>query len=108
MKNRSRVGADGAHLRFLATDGVSCVPAIMFRVPDCPRACATDSVVDLVFEAVDETWQGRKPKLMVKDILYRDGGDEKPSGPSFVDELFAREEGAEGRAAAAITRRHAF
>ena len=104
MKNRSRVGADGAHLRFLATDGVSCVPAIMFRVPDCPRACATDSVVDLVFEAVDETWQGRtKPKLMVKDILYRDGGDEKPSGPSFVDELFAREEGAEGGAAAACS-----
>ena len=95
MKNRSRVGADGAHLRFLATDGVSSVPAIMFRVPDCSRACATESVVDLVFEAVDETWQGRtKPKLMVKDILYRDGGDEKPSGPSFVDELFAREEGA--------------
>ena len=96
MKNRSRVGADGAHLRFLATDGISSVPAIMFRVPDCSRACATDSVVDLVFEAVDETWQGRtKPKLMVKDILYRDGGDEKPAGPSFVDALFAREEGGE-------------
>ncbi len=103
MKNRSRVGADGAHLRFLATDGVSSVPAIMFRVPDCSRACATESVVDLVFEAVDETWQGRtKPKLMVKDILYRDAGDEKPSGPSFVDELFAREEGAED-AAASVT-----
>ena len=103
MKNRSRVGADGAHLRFLATDGVSSVPAIMFRVPDCSRACATESVVDLVFEAVDETWQGRtKPKLMVKDILYRDAGDEKPSGPSFVDELFAREEGGED-AAASVT-----
>ena len=101
MKNRSRVGADGAHLRFLATDGVSSVPAIMFRVPDCSRACATESVVDLVFEAVDETWQGRtKPKLMVKDILYRDAGDEKPPGPSFVDELFAREEGAEDAAVA--------
>ena len=103
MKNRSRVGADGVHLRFLATDGVSSVPAIMFRVPDCSRACATDSVVDLVFEAVDETWQGRtKPKLMVKDILYRDGGDEKPAGPGFVDALFAREEGGED-AAASVT-----
>lgn len=103
MKNRSRVGADGTHLRFLATDGISSVPAIMFRVPDCSRACATESVVDLVFEAVDETWQGRtKPKLMVKDILYRDAGDEKPSGPSFVDELFAREEGGED-AAASVT-----
>ncbi|WP_242622185.1 single-stranded-DNA-specific exonuclease RecJ [Olsenella sp. Marseille-P4559] len=94
MRNRSRVGADGAHLRFIATDGTSSVPAIMFRVPDCSHACATDSVVDLVFEAVDETWQGRtKPKLMVKDILYRDGEDEAPAGPGFVDGLFAREEG---------------
>lgn len=102
MKNRSRVGADGAHLRFLATDGVASVPAIMFRVPDCSRACATDSVVDLVFEAVDETWQGRtKPKLMVKDILYRDGGDAPAAGPGFVDALFAREEGGEEEAAPA-------
>jgi single-stranded-DNA-specific exonuclease len=94
MRNRARVGVDGAHLRFVATDGVSSVPAIMFRVPDCSRACATDSVVDLVFEAVDETWQGRtKPKLMVKDILYRDAGEESQTAPNFVDALFAREEG---------------
>ncbi|WP_346696327.1 single-stranded-DNA-specific exonuclease RecJ [Thermophilibacter mediterraneus] len=70
MRNRALVGADGAHLRFMATDGRSSVPAIMFRVPDPAAAAAYEGVCDLVFEAVNETWQGRtKPKLMVKDIL---------------------------------------
>ena len=75
-RNRACVGADLAHLRFVATDGVSSVPAIFFRAPDAERACAWDGVVDVVFEAVNETWQGRtKPKLMVKDLLLRDGGE---------------------------------
>lgn len=75
-RNRACVGADLSHLRFVATDGVSSVPAIYFRAPDAERACAWDGVVDIVFEAVNETWQGRtKPKLMVKDLLLRDGGD---------------------------------
>ena len=86
MRNRSRVGADGAHLRFLATDGMTCVPAIMFRAPDVERAAACDGAVDLVFEAVNETWQGRtKPKLMVRDICYRDQGI--PGSPELLAEL---------------------
>lgn len=87
-RNRARVGADGAHLRFVATDGVSSVPAIQFRSPDPERACAWDGVVDVVFEAVNETWQGRtRPKLMVKDLLLR---DEPPaSGPGEKDDAAA-------------------
>ncbi len=76
MRNRACVGADLSHLRFVATDGASSVPAIFFRAPDAERSCAWDGVVDVVFEAVNETWQGRtKPKLMVKDLLLRDGGE---------------------------------
>ena len=76
MRNRACVGADQAHLRFFATDGVGCVPAIMFRAHDAARLCECDGAVDLVFEAVNETWQGRtKVKLMVKDILVRDTGE---------------------------------
>ena len=76
MRNRACVGAGQAHLRFFATDGVGCVPAIMFRAPDAARLCECDGAVDLVFEAVNETWQGRtKVKLMVKDILVRDAGE---------------------------------
>ncbi len=92
MRYRARVGVGGNHLRFLATDGLSSTPAIMFRVPQIERAAACDEAVDLVFEAVNETWQGRrKPKLMVRDILYRDAG-RKAGGdaPSVSDELFER------------------
>ena len=72
MRNRARVGADESHLRFVATDGVASVPAIMFRAPGVERLAACEGAVDVVFEAVDETWQGRtKVKLMVKDILER-------------------------------------
>jgi single-stranded-DNA-specific exonuclease len=89
MRNRSRVGSDGLHLRFVATDGVSCLPAIMFRTPDVESACDYEGAVDLVFEAVNETWQGRtKPKLMVKDILYRD--TPTPDSSTLTDELFSR------------------
>lgn len=92
MRNRARVGADGAHVRFVATDGASSVPAIMFRAPDPERTASWEGVVDLVFEAVNETWQGRtKPKLMVKDVLFR-LPDEHPSSPSLADELMARED----------------
>lgn len=76
MANRARVGYESAHLRFNATDGAASVPAIMFRAPRINKAVAYDGLVDLVVDAVNESWQGRtNPKLMVSDILYRD----KPS-----------------------------
>lgn len=85
-RNRALVGADGAHLRFVATDGACSVPAIYFRAPDAERACAWDGVVDVVFEAVNETWQGRtKPKLMVKDLLLRDGGPDAPDAEKDLE-----------------------
>ena len=91
MRNRARVGADGSHLRFVATDGVSSVPAIMFRAPDPARLEAWDGAVDVVFDAINETWQGRtKPKLMVKDVLIH---EEPASGAHvLVDELLAAED----------------
>lgn len=92
MRNRARVGATGNHLRFVATDGVNSTAAIMFRTPQIERAVACEEAVDLVFEAVSETWQGRtKPKLMVRDILYRDVADNAASdeAPCIADELFA-------------------
>ena len=81
MRNRALVGADSSHLRFVATDGASSVAAIMFRVPDPARAVAWEGVCDLVFEAVNETWQGRtKPKLMVRDIVYPACAEAAPAG----------------------------
>ncbi len=95
MRNRARVGAGANHLRFLATDGIDTVAAIMFRTPDIERAAACDEAVDLVFDAVNETWQGRtKPKLMVRDILYRDdkAAPAAPEQTSIADSLFERAE----------------
>lgn len=76
MCDRAVVGKTGDHMRFVVTDGAASVPAIMFRVPKIEELVNCDSVVDIVFEAVAECWQGRvKPKLMVKDILCRSCGD---------------------------------
>ena len=76
MRNRARVGYEGSHLRFLATDGAASVPAIMFRAPNMERAYACDGIVDLVVDAVNESWQGRvNPKLMVSDIVFRDAAE---------------------------------
>ena len=83
MCDRAVVGRTGDHMRFTATDGAASVPAIMFRVPEIERLVNCDTVVDLVFEAVAERWQGRvKPKLMVKDILCRSCADgAEPADP---------------------------
>ena len=87
MTDRSGVGRTGDHMRFTATDGAASVPAIMFRAPHIDELLACDSVVDLVFEAVAERWQGRvKPKLMVKDILCRSCDDAGDATPSEVGE----------------------
>ncbi|MBQ6395373.1 MAG: DEAD/DEAH box helicase, partial [Atopobiaceae bacterium] len=89
MRNRSCVGADGDHLRFNATNGTASIPAIMFRTPDIERASAWEGAVDLVYEPVIETWQGRsKPKLMVKDIIYRDCSDPDRAEQGVADGLF--------------------
>ncbi len=95
MRNRARVGTSSNHLRFNVTDGVTSMPAIMFRVPKIDRAVKCEEAVDLVFEAVNETWQGQtKPKLMVRDIIYRHPDATKlPEDShiaSFTDELFLR------------------
>ena len=87
MKNRTRVGYENAHLRFLATDGVNSMPAIMFRTPNIERASSCEGLVDLVVDAINESWQGRtNPKLMVSDILYRDAMDDGCGSGRFIEE----------------------
>lgn len=88
MRNKARVGYEGNHLRFIATDGAASVAAIMFRTPEIERAYGCEEVVDLVVDAVNETWQGRtNPKLRVQDILYRDASDDEDD--ALVSELMA-------------------
>ena len=104
MCDRAVVGKTGDHMRFVATDGAASVPAIMFRVPKIEELVNCDSVVDIVFEAVAECWQGRvKPKLMVKDILCRSCDD----GASAPRDLVAPSVG-EGPAPVDASRRAAL
>lgn len=85
MCDRAVVGKTGDHMRFIATDGAASVPAIMFRAPEVEQLVNCDTVVDLVFEAVAECWQGRvKPKLMVKDILCRSCEEPVSAGETLV------------------------
>lgn len=87
MCDRAVVGKTGEHMRFFATDGAMSVPAIMFRAPQIESLVSCDSVVDLVFEAVAECWQGRtKTKLMVKDILCRSRDDADTPGTVALDD----------------------
>lgn len=101
MKNRSCVGATGSHLRFTATNGIDYLSAIMFRTPHIERAQSCDEAVDLVFEPVSETWQGRtKPKLMIRDILYRDPDkpathETKVDSAAYRDSIEARDDSAD-------------
>ncbi len=93
MSDRAIVGKTGEHMRFTATDGASSVPAIMFRAPHIDQLCACESVVDLVFQANAERWQGRvKPKLMIKDIIVRgaDAGDPADEGAEQAGEPAAK------------------
>lgn len=100
MCDRAAVGKTGDHMRFIATDGAASVPAIMFRAPEVERLVNCDTVVDLVFEAVAECWQGRvKPKLMVKDILCRSCEEPVLTGGAPAR---AEERAGEGRRAAEL------
>ncbi len=92
MRACSCVGARNNHLRFQATDGRSSLPAIMFNAPDIERLSRYGGAVDLVFEPVVETWQGRtKVQLMVRDVIRRTpDAAAPPDAPSLVDDLFGQ------------------
>ena len=66
-------------------------PPSCLGFPEIDRAAACDEVVDLVFEPVNEAWQGRiKPKLMVKDIIYREEAPVEAAVSSLTEQIFAR------------------
>lgn len=92
MESRARVGREGEHLRFVATDGKYNVPCIMFRAPNVEALAEYPGAVDIVFEAVAEVWQGRtNPKLMVKDIIMRTYmSKDEPQARELVESLFSQ------------------
>lgn len=94
MTDRSRVGENGKHLRFNATDGTTSLQCIMFNPENVESLAGYDGAVDIVFEPKVEVWRGRSSvKLHVRDVLMR--SDEVPGScdeatVGLVEDLFAR------------------
>lgn len=71
LAHKKRVGKEGEHLRFTAVQHGTRIDGIMFRVEDIEAWMEDTSLVDIVFSALNETWQGRiRPKLMVRAIMH--------------------------------------
>lgn len=90
MNGRSRVGRTGNHLKFVAFDGVSSVPAIAFRCRDIEELAAVDAAVDVAFELDVDEWRGqRRVQMIVRDVHPRPADHDAPAA-ELVDDLFAR------------------
>lgn len=90
MNGRSRVGPTGSHLKFVAYDGVSSVPAIAFRCRDIEELAQEDASVDVLFELDVDEWRGRRRvQMIVRDVHRRPADAESPAS-ELVSDLFAR------------------
>ncbi len=89
MNDRTRVGKDGNHLKFVAYDGAASIPAIAFRCSDIETRVAQDLPVDIAFEFEVDEWRGRRrAQLVVRDVrdsVIREGGP----AAELLEELFA-------------------
>lgn len=90
MNGRARVGRTGNHLKFVAYDGASSVPAIAFRCRDIEELVGQDAAVDLAFELDVDEWRGqRRVQMLVRDVSVR-AADEHAPAAELVEDLFAR------------------
>ncbi len=99
MTGRQRVGKTGNHLRFMAFDGGTSIPAIAFRCPDVDVYATTDVAVDLAYEVEADEWRGRRRvQLLVRDIKRAEASAQSPIEMlieglfEHADEIVSREE----------------
>jgi single-stranded-DNA-specific exonuclease len=99
MNSRQRVGKASTHLRFVAYNGVTSVPAIAFRCRDIERMANHDASVDLAFEISADEWRGkRRVQLLIRDFEIRTRSLYAPAAElvedlfEHADEIIAREE----------------
>lgn len=72
MRNKMRVGAHNNHMRFVAQQHKVRLSSIVFKASHIQNLMSLHDTCDIVFNPVNEVWQGRvKPKLMIKDIIVR-------------------------------------
>lgn len=88
MNGRQRVGVEANHLRFVAFDGLTSVPAIAFRCPDIEALADHEAAVDLLFEVSADSWRGkRRVQLRVRDVLVREA-ERAGAAEALVEEIF--------------------
>jgi single-stranded-DNA-specific exonuclease len=91
MNGAERVGKEASHLKFVAFDGASSVPAISFRCQDIEALHAHQGTVDLAFELGVDEWRGRRrAQMVVRDILRESGARPEGVAAELVEDLFAR------------------
>jgi len=90
MNDRSRVGKEGSHLKFVAYDGAASVPAIAFRCKDIEARVVQDHPVDIAFELEVDEWRGRRrAQLIVRDVRETTGASADGPAAELLTELFA-------------------
>lgn len=89
MNARQRVGVEANHLRFIAFDGLTSVPAIAFRCPDIEALAEHDAAVDVLYEISADSWRGRsRVQLRVRDVRVREA-QRTGASEALVEEIFA-------------------
>ncbi len=69
IKNRTRVGAEGNHLRLVLENGHSALSCIGWGMGDLANRLEEGSRVDLAFHLESNVWKGRSyPQLVLEDI----------------------------------------
>jgi len=84
------VGKDGMHLKFMAVQGDTKVPAIHFRSPDIDAGLGRFEVADMAFNLEIEEWQGvRRPNVIVSQLDFAsEPDDDDPNKSAFIADLF--------------------
>jgi len=84
------VGKDGIHLKFMAVQGDTKVPAIHFRSPDIESRFGRFEVADMTFNLEIEEWQGvRRPNVIVSQLDFLSEPDvDDPNKSGFIADLF--------------------
>lgn len=91
LDDRSAVGKQSNHFRYVASDGVDRVPGIYFGPDDIQELLDCSSICDIVFEPTVDEYKGRKTaKLMTKDIIFGAQDPEQTAMGIMFDELFSR------------------
>ena len=90
ITNTNCVGKDGIHLKFIAVQGDTRIPAIQFRSPDIETHIARFEVADMTFHLDIDEWQGtRRPNVIVTQLDFLSEPDsDDPTRSTFIADLF--------------------